>query len=121
MLIRMEITRKRFERQNQLLEKYQKITKNSVDRYINLQANNLGVKTAEIRNKLPEKFSFSDIDLVCEDLRNYKLNVSKLPFSTHQLNENINMRVNNLSPGLIPTNETDEINDYDLKLMEMFK
>lgn len=112
---------KRFERQNQLLEKYQKITKNSVDRYINLQANNLGVKTAEIRNKLPEKFSFSDIDLVCEDLRNYKLNVSKLPFSTHQLNENINMRVNNLSPGLIPTNETDEINDYDLKLMEMFK
>ena len=31
------------------------------------------------------------------------------------------MRVNNLSPGLIPTNETDEINDYDLKLMEMFK
>ena len=112
---------KRFERQNQLLEKYQKITKNSVDRYINLQANNLGVKTSEIRNKLPEKFSFSDIDLVCEDLRNYKLNVSKLPFSTHQLNENINMRVNNLSPGLIPTNETDEINDYDLKLMEMFK
>lgn len=112
---------KRFERQNQLLEKYQKITKNSIDRYINLQANNLGVKTSEIKNKLPEKFSFKDIDLVCEDLRNYKLNVSKLPFSTHQLNENINMKVNNLSPGLIPQNETDEINDYDLKLMEMFK
>lgn len=113
----------KFERQNKLLEKYQKITKNSVDRYINLQATNLGVKPSEIKNKLPEKFSFNDVDSICEELRDYKLNVSRLPFSTgrNKLNEGVSMRVNNLSKGLIPTNEVDELNDYDMKLMEMYK
>ena len=114
---------KKFEKQNELLEKYQRITKGAVDKYIALQANNLGIKPVEIKNKLPEKFSFSDVDSICEELRNYKLNVSKLPFSTgsHRLHENVNVQVNNLSRGLLPQNEVDELNDYDMKLMEMYK
>ena len=109
------------ENQNKLLEKYQKITKGAVDRYINLQATNLGVRPVEIRNKLPEKFSFSDVDSICEELRDYKLNVSKLPFATSNSLREGNVRVNNLSRGLTPKNEMDELNDIDLKLMELFK
>ena len=113
---------KKFERQNQLLEKYQKITKNAVDRYINMQAINLGVKPIEIKNRLSESFTFNDIDSVCEDLRDYKLNVSKLPFNTsNQLNEGIEVKVNNVNRNsLLPRNEVDELTDYDLKLMEAY-
>ena len=113
---------KKFEKQNQLLEKYQKITKNAVDRYINMQAINLGVKPIEIKNRLSESFTFNDIDSVCEDLRDYKLNVSKLPFNTsNQLNEGIEVKVNNVNRNsLLPRNEVDELTDYDLKLMEAY-
>ena len=113
---------KKFEKQNQLLEKYQKITKNAVDRYINMQATNLGVKPIEIKNRLSESFTFNDIDSVCEDLRDYKLNVSKLPFRTNsQLTEGIEVKANNINRNsLLPRNEIDELNDYDLKLMEAY-
>ena len=111
---------KRVDRQNKLLEKYQKITKNAVDKYINLQATNLGVRPAEIKNKLPEKFSFSEIDSICEELRDYKLNVSKLPFSTSKSLKEGNVRVTNLNRGLTPRNEMDELTDYDLKMLELF-
>ena len=111
---------KKFERQNKLLEKYQKITKNSVDKYIGLQANNLGIKPIEIKNRLPEKFSFSDIDSICESLRDYKLSISRLPFNTSKSLNESNIKVNNLSKPLIPGSEIDEINDYDMKLMEKF-
>ncbi len=113
---------KKFEKQNQLLEKYQKITKNAVDRYINMQATNLGVKPIEIKNRLSESFTFNDIDSVCEDLRDYKLNVSKLPFRTNsQLIEGIEVKANNINRNsLLPRNEIDELNDYDLKLMEAY-
>ena len=109
------------ENQNKLLEKYQKITKNAVDKYIDLQATNLGVRSAEIRNKLPERFSFSDVDSICEELRDYKLSVSKLPFNTSRALKEGNVRVNNLGKTLRPRNEVDELTDYDLKLMELYK
>lgn len=113
---------KKFEKQNNLLEKYQKITKNAVDRYISMQATNLGVKPVEIKNKLSESFTFNEIDTVCEDLRKYKLNVSRLPFNTStKLNENISITANNVGRNsLIPRNEVDELSDYDLKLMEAY-
>ncbi|MBQ6631214.1 MAG: hypothetical protein IJH55_03670 [Romboutsia sp.] len=112
---------KKFERQNQLLEKYQKITKNAIDRYINMQAVNLGVKPVEIKNRLSESFTFNDIDSVCEDLREYKLNVSKLPFNTgRSLNEGIGIKANNFNNELLPVNEVDELTDYDMKLMEAY-
>lgn len=113
---------KKFEKQNQLLEKYQKITKNAVDRYITMQATNLGVKPIEIKNRLSESFTFNDIDSVCEDLRDYKLNVSKLPFNTSsQLTEGIEVKANNINRNsLLPRNEIDELTDYDLKLMEAY-
>lgn len=64
---------------NQLVEKYRNIAKNAVDKYIQLKAQMIGVSSNEIKNKLSENYTFSDIDLICEDLKSYQINISKLP------------------------------------------
>jgi hypothetical protein len=66
---------------NELVENYRNIAKTAVDRYIQSKALNLGISVAEIKNRLNENYSFDDIDEVCESLRSYKRNMSKLPFS----------------------------------------
>ena len=75
---------KKLEKSNKLVENYKKITTNVVNRYIESQALNLGISSNEIKNKLPESYNIDDIDSICEDLQSYKLNMSKLPFSTMQ-------------------------------------
>ena len=75
---------KKLEKSNQLVENYKKITTNVVNRYIESQALKLGISSNEIKNKLPESYNIDDIDAICEDLQSYKLNMSKLPFSTMQ-------------------------------------
>ncbi len=109
---------KKIERQNQIIEKYQRVAKNSVKRYIESQAVRLGVKSDEIVNRLPKNYSFNDIDKICEDLQEYKFNMSNLPFSNFKLNENLKVTAKNINNGLIEANPEDEITDYDLKLAE---
>lgn len=75
---------KKLEKSNKLVENYKKITTNVVNRYIESQALKLGISSNEIKNKLPESYNIDDIDSICEDLQSYKLNMSKLPFSTMQ-------------------------------------
>ena len=82
----------------QLTEKYKSIAKTAVDRYISSQAKRLGVSVEDIRSRLNENYSFNDIDKVCESLRDYRRNLSKLPFSVEQskvakvtLNENVSI------------------------------
>lgn len=66
---------------NQLVEKYKKIASVAVDKYINSQASIIGVTSDEIKSRLNEGYSFNDIDSVCESLKDYRLNISKLPFN----------------------------------------
>lgn len=63
-----------------LIEKYDRLTESMANRYIALRAKQLGVKPEEITNKLGDRYSLKDVDNICEDLRAYKINVSKLPF-----------------------------------------
>ena len=63
-----------------MVESYKKIAKESLDKYIECKATTLGVNVNEIKNKLSEGYSFNEIDSVCEQLRSYKRNISKLPF-----------------------------------------
>lgn len=65
---------------NELVEHYKKVAKSAVDKYIDSRARMIGVTSAEIKNRLNENYSFSDIDKICESLQSYKLNVGKLPF-----------------------------------------
>ena len=73
---------------NELVENYKSVADKAVARYIQSKATNLGISVNEIKNRLSENYSFDDIDSVCESLRSYKLNMSKLPFSV--ANANIN-------------------------------
>lgn len=64
---------------NKLVEQYRTTAKTAVNKYIDLQANMLGINSNEIKNKLPSNYSFNDIDTICESLRDFKLKVSNLP------------------------------------------
>ena len=71
-----------------MVESYKKIARQSLDRYIECKATTLGVSTNEIKNKLSENYSFNEIDSVCEELRSYKRNISKLPFNISNVDIN---------------------------------
>jgi len=105
---------RKIEKANKLVEKYQKAATRAVDKYIESQAIKIGVSSNEIKNRLPESYTFSDIDKVTEDLQGYKLNMSKLPFELRE-----GMRLNGSAsskPGLLPKNDADEIDESLLKL-----
>jgi chromosome segregation ATPase len=69
-------------KEKSITEKYKKIAKRAIEKYIGIQALRLGVSSSDITNRLSENYSFDDIDKVCENLKNYNINMSKLPFST---------------------------------------
>ena len=117
--LKEKYTRK-LEEKNVLIEKYKNIAKTAVDNYINSRATVLGVSANEIKNRLPESYSFKDINEVCDDLREYNINMNSLPFSTSKLNESINVSVKNVSNKTLISNPDDEISDADMKLAEKF-
>ena len=114
-LIKNEYSQK-VEKATKLIEKYKKVANTAVDKYIESAAIRLGVESSEIKNKLPESYSFNDIDDVCEKLQDYNLNISKLPFRT--LQENIKVQaIPSKNERLMPAiNLEDEIDDDLLKL-----
>ena len=107
---------KKLEQQNNLVEKYRDIAVKSVNRYIDSQATRLGVRPSEIKNRLPESYSFKDIDMICEDLQEYKLNMSNLPFATNnRLNERLQIKATNVDNRTLVPNE-DELDELTLRL-----
>lgn len=103
---------------NKLVENYKSIANKAVDKYIDSQARILGVKKEEIKNRLPESYTFDDIDTVCEDLREYKLNINKLPFRTMNLNENIQIKATpSKNETILPANNFgDEVDEQLMNL-----
>lgn len=98
---------------NKLVEKYKKIASRAVDKYIDSKALMLGVSSQEIKNRLSESYTFDEIDNVCETLRDYKINMSRLPFSSMKLNENIQMKATpSQNESILPANNSgDEVDD----------
>ena len=102
---------KKLAKANQLVERYKKFANESISRYISSQASRLGVSASEIKNKLSEGFSFEDIDRVCEELQDYKINISKLPFDISKT-KNVRMKVTESVEPIKPANRfSDEIDD----------
>jgi hypothetical protein len=50
-----------------------------MDKYIESKAKMLGLTTSDVKSKLTESYSFSDVDKVCESLQGYKVAMNKLP------------------------------------------
>lgn len=98
---------------NKLIEKYQRIAKLAVDKYIEIQALRLGVTSNEIKNRLSENYSFEEIDKTCKDLGNYQVSVGSLPFS---IRENLNkggVKVTKSKETITPDNGVDDdVDDF---------
>lgn len=109
----------KLEKANAICEKYKNVATKAVDKYIDSQAVKLGISSNEIKNKLPESYSFNDIDQVCESLQQYKLNMNKLPFRTgNAIKENVQFKVKSSKKEAIKPNTSynDDIDDSLLKL-----
>jgi DNA repair exonuclease SbcCD ATPase subunit len=66
---------------NKLVEQYRNTAKTAVNKYIESKAISLGIDAREVKNKLPSNYSFNDIDRLCEELSNYNIQISNLPFN----------------------------------------
>lgn len=109
---------KKIEQSNQLVEKYKKVAARSVDKYIDLQARKLGVSSNEIKNKLPESYTFTDIDKACESVKQYKVNINRLPFNAMLNEEKLKIKAtpSNNDKLAINTNVDDDVDDFLLNL-----
>ena len=64
---------------NKIVESYKKVANNAMDKYMSLKATTIGCSIADIKARLTEKYSFEDIDRVCEGLQQYKVTAARLP------------------------------------------
>lgn len=84
---------KKLAESTQQVNKYKNIAKIAIDKYIECKCTTLGIKPEDVKSRLNESFSFKEIDDVCEGLRGYNLNISKLPFQVSNI-KNISMKEN---------------------------
>lgn len=101
-----------------LLESYKRIAHDTVRRYIESKARMLGVQPNEIKNRLGESYTIDDIDKVCEDLKSYELNISKLPFN---VDRKVKVRVTESKNDLLRPDSgmDDEIDDSLITLAKL--
>lgn len=107
---------KKLSASNKLVEKYKTIASGAVNRYIESQALRLGVSHNEILNRLPDSYTFDDIDTVCESLQSVNLNLSKLPFQSMKLEGKLGARVSSPKKSVLPGNQDDVVDDDLLAL-----
>ena len=103
---------------NKLVEQYRKTAKTAVNKYIESQALMLGVDSNEIKNKLPENYSFDDIDSICESLRSFNLKVSNLPVNLQQ-NKVKKVVVTESKESIVPRRSDDIVDESLLRLANL--
>lgn len=101
-------------------ESYKKLATTAVNKYIEIKATMLGVSSSDIKRKLGESYTLTDVDEVCEDLKSYQLNVSKLPFSVDRkvgikVNEAYDINKNQKSN----INSDDDVDDSLIRLANL--
>lgn len=101
---------------NELTEKYKTVAKYAIGKYIDSQAIRLGVKSDEIKNRLPDGYSFDDIDRVCESLQSYQVSMSKLPFNLVK-EKGARVSIKESKDSMLPANRTDDDVDEALKIL----
>ena len=110
---------KKLSASNKLVEKYKNIATGAVNRYIESQALRLGVTQNEILNRLPDSYTFDDIDSVCESLQSVNLNLSKLPFQSMKLQEKLNAKITSPKKEILPFSQDDVVDDDLLSLARL--
>lgn len=110
---------KKIKEKTKLCEQYKLVAKKSVDKYISLQAKVCGIDETDIKNRLRENYTFNDIDKLCEDLKAYNLNVSKLPFDLEKL-KNSKVKIHESKESIMKTISSPD-DDIDNQLMMLAK
>ena len=103
-------TKAKSKKAKQIIEHYQQQNDQLVKEYIRTQATLLGVSEQDIKNRLNENFTVSELVSVCNNMKTYKLNISTLPFniannSRVKLTESKNYSLDQHSP------YDDDVND----------
>ena len=74
------------------------------------------MKSDEIKNRLPDGYSFDDIDRVCESLQSYQVSMSKLPFNLVK-EKGARVSIKESKDSMLPANRTDDDVDEALKIL----
>ena len=113
----VEKSNKKLSDMTTLTKKYQRALKESKERYIAVKADACGLSVDNIKAQLNESYSYKDIDSICNELVEQKLNMSKLPF---RLNENVQFNVKSSQNEYIKGNRLadDEVSDYLLQMIK---
>ena len=99
-----------------LVEHYKKLANEAVDRYISSKARMLGVSPEQIKSRLNENYTFDDVDMIYENLQNYQVTMSKLPFNAAN-NKNVKVKVTESVEPIRPRSIfDDEVDDSLLRL-----
>ena len=102
-----------------LIEKYKNLAHDTATRYIERRALALGISANEIINRLNESYTLDDVDNVCEQLQDYSLNISRLPFAFDKPGKaKVRMREDRSKDPLrtIDSQYDDTVDDYLLEL-----
>ena len=84
----LEEKSKKLDKVTSIAKKYKGALKESNNSYIKAKAEANGLDENEIRSQLRESYTLKDVDSVCEELSEYKRNMSKLPF---RIDENVKL------------------------------
>lgn len=107
---------RKIEQSLRLVEKYKGIANTAFGKYIESQAVRIGVSKEEIKNRLPEGCTFEDVDRICEELQEYRVNISRLPFDVSKQRK-VKMQVKESKESIVPASRfSDEIDDQLLSL-----
>ena len=98
-------------------ESYKKLATKAINKYIDIKAQILGLTSMDIKRKLGESYTMEDVDQVCEDLKAYSLNVSKLPIA---VDRKINVKVNESArKNTLSNKQSFDDSDVDDTLMKL--
>lgn len=102
-------------------ESYKKLANTAVNKYIEVKATMLGMNSIDIKRKLGESYTMDDVDQVCEDLKAYQLNVSRLPWDLN--NRKVSIRVTEAVNKNLPRKtsefDDDEVSEGLIKLANL--
>ena len=102
-------------------ESYKKLANTAVNKYIEVKAQMLGMSSIDIKRKLGESYTMDDVDQVCEDLKAYQLNVSRLPWDLN--NRKVSIRVTEAVNKNLPRRtsdfDDDEVSEGLIKLANL--
>lgn len=111
---------KRLDKANVIIEQYRDKAQQAVDKYIESKAISLGLHSQEIKNKLPNNYSFVDIDTICESLCEMSLNVNALPFTLNEV-KSTSITGTKKIPGienLVPQDDADDVDEDLIRLVQ---